>query len=86
MDELDKLRAEVADLRACCEKQAAQLELYEASLSSCLRKAQWQARTNKELNALREQLQRYRTAMDRIYNHNEAAMVAVIQHFGVRHD
>ncbi len=32
-----------------------------------------------------EALQRYVTAMDAIYNHNEAARAAVIMHFGLWH-
>jgi chromosome segregation ATPase len=30
-------------------------------------------------------IRRYREAMDKIYNHNEAARVAVVQHFGTLH-
>lgn len=30
-------------------------------------------------------LRRYVTAMDAIYNHNEAARAAVVQHFGLSH-
>ena len=38
-----------------------------------------------EIEQLRADLIKYRTAMDAIYNHNEAARLAVIQHFGTLH-
>lgn len=31
------------------------------------------------------ELRRYMTALDAIYNHNEAARAAVVQHFGLWH-
>ena len=39
----------------------------------------------KENAALREAQTKYRKAMDDIYNHNEAARAAVVEHFGLRH-
>jgi dephospho-CoA kinase len=34
---------------------------------------------------LREALEKYKSAMDAIYNHNEASRAAVIQYFGIHH-
>jgi hypothetical protein len=31
------------------------------------------------------ELRRYRKSIDKIYNHNEAARAAVVEHFGVLH-
>ena len=41
-------------------------------------KKEWKARTRA--------LKKYVKAIDAIYNHNEAARAAVIQHFGTLHD
>ena len=39
-----------------------------------------------ERNYLREQNARMQKALDDIYNHNEAARAAVVQHYGTAHD
>lgn len=83
---IQELRRENSELRAGRERVCAQLEVAQAGYRSAVEKAEWQARTNAELNDLQKILDRYRKAMDAIYNHNEAARAAVIQHFGDHHE
>ena len=37
------------------------------------------------IGELASELKRYMAAMDKIYNHNEAARAAVVEHFGTLH-
>ena len=39
----------------------------------------------RELRLLRAAVGKYKTAMDALYNHNEAVRHAVVEHFGVTH-